>query len=190
MKQETVEIKENKMAQYGGYRRVEATFEIKSDMLGTDPADEATCMKNNVKQLNLLPRDDKGNIRIKPWWIRASLRDTSNVFEVSKNMALNYIFDYETEVLDGKALKPFIKTLTIQPINMGVKQGKISNYEVLPKGLRFKVSCLISTRGIRGINPKLFKRWIALALKSGIGSIRKSEFGVCEMIDFKVIDFK
>ncbi len=188
MTEQKIEIKENKMAQYGGYKKVNATFEIMSDMLGTDPADEETCMKNNVKQLNVLPRDDKGNLRIKPWWIRASLRDTSNVFEVSKNMALSYIFDYQTEVLDGVKLKPYIKTLTIQPINQGRKEGKISNYEILPKGLKFKVSCLIPTRGVRSIKPLLFKRWIELALRQGIGSIRKSEYGVCKLTDYKVQD--
>lgn len=188
MTTETVEIKENKMAQYGGYKKITATFELTRDMLGTDPADEETCMKNNVKQLNVLPKEN-GNLRIKAWWIRASLRDTSNVFEVSKNLPMNYIFDYKTEVIDGKALKPYIKALTIAPDNKGKKEGKISNYEVLPRGLKFKVSCLIPTRGVRSIKPSLFKRWLELALSQGIGSIRKGEFGVCKMVDFKVNDF-
>lgn len=183
--EEKIEITENKQAQYGGYKKVTSTFEIIRDMLGTDPADEETCMKNNVKQLNILPREN-GKLRIKPWWIRASLRDTSNIFEVSKNLPMNYIYDYETEVMDGKALKPYIKALTISPDNKGRKEGRISNYEILPKGLRFKVSCLVPTRGLRSIKPTLFKKWIELALKQGIGSIRKSEYGVCKMLDFKI----
>lgn len=185
-KQEQPEIKENKMAQYRGYKRAEATFEITRDMLGTDPADEETCLKNNVKQLNILPRDDKGNLRIKPWWIRASLRDTSNIIEVSKNLSMNYIYDYQTEVLDGKSLKPYVKSITIQPIDKGVKQGRISTYEILPKGLKFKVSCLIPTEGVRSIKPTLFKKWIEYGLRQGIGSIRKGEYGTCKLIDFKV----
>lgn len=187
--EEKLEIKENKMAQYAGYKRIEATFQIVREMLGTDPASEEECMKNNVKQLNVLPKEN-GKIRIKPWWIRASLRDTSNIFELSSNLPMNYIFNYETETLDGKAIKTHIQAITIAPINKGRKEGRISNYEILPPGLKFKISCLIPTRGVRSIKPTLFKKWIELALKSGIGSIRKSEYGVCKLIDFQVDNLK
>lgn len=185
-KEDKVEVKENRMAQYTGYKRVEATFKLVTDMRGTEAGTEEECMKNNVKQINMLPRDEDGKIRIKRTWIRASLRDTSNVYGVSSNMPLSYIYDYDTEVMDGKALKPYVKSFAIQPKEKGIKQGRIVTYEILPKGLKFKVSCLVPTLGARGVNTTTFKKWLALALRQGIGSMRKCEHGVCELIDFKV----
>lgn len=185
-KEDKVEVKENRMAQYTGYKRVEATFKLVTDMRGTEAGTEEECMKNNVKQINMLPRDEDGKIRIKRTWIRASLRDTSNVYGVSSNMPLSYIYDYDTEVMDGKALKPYVKSFAIQPKEKGIKQGRIVTYEILPKGLKFKVSCLVPTLGARGVNTTTFKKWLALALRQGIGSMRKCEHGVCDLIDFKV----
>lgn len=185
-KEDKVEVKENRMAQYTGYKRVEATFKTVTDMRGTDAGTEEQCMKNNVKQINMLAKDDAGKIWIKPTWVRASLRDTSNIYGLSANLASSYIFDYDTEVLDGKGLKPYVKSFAIQPKEKGIKQGRIVTYEILPKGLKFKVKCLIPTLGVRGVNPTTFKKWIAVAFRQGIGSVRKCEHGVCELIDFKV----
>lgn len=185
-KSEKIEVKINAMAQYAGYKKIEATFITVKDLLGTDAGSEEECLKHNVKQINMLPRDEKGKLRIKPTWIRASLRDTSNVYGLSANMPLAYIYDYEAEVIDGKNLKSYVKSITIMPKDKGIKQGRIATYEILPKGLKFKISCLIPTTGARGVKPTVFKKWIELAFRQGIGSMRKCEFGVCELTDFKV----
>ena len=52
---EKLEIKENIQAQYGGYKKVVATFEIIREMLGTDAGNEDMFLKHNVKQINILP---------------------------------------------------------------------------------------------------------------------------------------
>jgi len=181
---ENIEAKENNRLHYRKYKKVVAKVKLTQDMLGTDPGDEKVCLKHNLKQLNVLPRDAKGDIRLKPWWIRAGLRDTSNVFGYSRNLPLKYIFGYNIKITKN-GVKPYIKTLTICPEDRGVKSGKISSYEVLPRGIEFEISCLIPTEGIGGIKPKLFREWLGLALGEGIGSIRKQEWGTAEIISFK-----
>lgn len=182
------EVKENTRLHHRGYKRAVVKGKVIKNMLGTDPATEEECLKYNVKQLNTLPREN-GELRFKPWWFRAGLRDTAHIFGHSKTLPLKYIHEYEVSITKLPKEKTFVKTLTICPEDRGVKSGRVSNYEVLPAGTEFEFSCLIPTDGVGGLKSETFQSWMKIVFHEGIGSIRKGEFGACELTDFKLKSF-
>ena len=186
--EQQAEVKENTRLHHRGYKRVVVKGVMMKDMLGTDPADEKECLKYNVKQLNVLPRENE-HIRFKPWWFRAGLRDTAHIFGHSKTLPLKYIHSYDVQVTKLPKDKTFIKTLTICPEDKGIKSGRVSNYEVLPAGTEFEFSCLFPSDGVGGLKPETFKQWLEIVFNEGFGSIRKGEYGKCALTDFKVKSF-
>ena len=178
-------VKENKQRNYRDYKKVIIKARTKRPVLGTDAATSDVCVKHNVKQLNILPRNEKGDIRFKPWWFRAGLRDTSSIFNTPKQLATDWIRNYDCSVSNGKKVEVSVVTLALHPENKGV----ISNYEVLPEGIEFELSFFATMIANRNpVSKATYKEWVSMMLNEGIGSIRKGEWGACELTDIKFID--
>ncbi len=187
-KEGNTEIKENKMKKYRKFLKATVKIKLVKPMLGTDAGTPEVCLKHNVKQLNIFPRDTNGKIEFKPTWLRAGLRDTGGMYELSNNLATETIKCYGAKVIK-QPTKVDVLTKAISPKDKGVKSGRITNYERV-YDMEVELSFIFPSEGPLGIKPKLMESWLKNACTEGFGSYRKNEFGIFEIMDFQAKPLK
>jgi len=175
---EEEDAKKEKMKYYD-YHEIFVRARTTMPILGGKTGNPEKCLEYDCEQINVFDRDEKGKIFFPAIWIRAMLRETSNMVKFSSIVATKWL-KYTNFAVETNGSKPEKLEMKIQPKTRGVAVGRKSNFEMLKAPIEFFGSIYIPESAVK---LGVFKKWFALAgTCEGTGAFRKG-YGLFEIVE-------
>jgi hypothetical protein len=166
---------------YFDYHEIFIHARTTTPILGGKTGSPDQCLEYDCEQINIFDRNTNGKIFFPAIWIRAMLRETSNMVKFSSIVATKWL-KYTNFEVETNGTKPVKLEMKIQPKTKGVAVGRKTNFEMLKAPIDFMGTVYIPESVVKFAT---FKKWFTLVgICEGTGAFRKG-YGLFEIVEMK-----